>query len=107
LIAREKQRKQLGGGAIADRETIANNASVDGPLAVNCQNGANFRPVANKLYNFTFCLKCRCELHQCKNGVTTYLFSQSSNVNLRIYQARFQHGIYRIRLSAAMPVALK
>jgi hypothetical protein len=28
------QRKQLGGGAIADGETDAKNASVDGPLAV-------------------------------------------------------------------------
>jgi hypothetical protein len=32
VISREKQRKQLGGGAIADRETDAKNASVDGPL---------------------------------------------------------------------------
>jgi hypothetical protein len=32
VIAREKQRKQLGDGAIADRETDAKNASVDGPL---------------------------------------------------------------------------
>jgi hypothetical protein len=32
VIAREKQRKHLGSGAIADRETDAKNASVDGPL---------------------------------------------------------------------------
>jgi hypothetical protein len=31
VIAREKQRKQLGSGAIADKETDAKNASVDGP----------------------------------------------------------------------------
>jgi hypothetical protein len=31
VIAREKQRKQLGSGAIADGETDAKNASVDGP----------------------------------------------------------------------------
>jgi hypothetical protein len=31
VIAREKQRKQFGGGAIADGETDAKNASVDGP----------------------------------------------------------------------------
>jgi hypothetical protein len=34
VIAREKQRKQLGGGTIADGETDAKNASVDGPLVV-------------------------------------------------------------------------
>jgi hypothetical protein len=32
VIAREKQRKQLGSGAIADGETDAKNASVDGPF---------------------------------------------------------------------------
>jgi hypothetical protein len=32
VIAREKQRKQLGSGAIAEGETDAKNASVDGPL---------------------------------------------------------------------------
>jgi hypothetical protein len=32
VIAREKQRKHLGSGAIADGETDAKNASVDGPL---------------------------------------------------------------------------
>jgi hypothetical protein len=32
VIAREKQGEQLGGGAIADGETDANNASVDSPL---------------------------------------------------------------------------
>jgi hypothetical protein len=31
VIAREKQRKQLSGGAIADGTTDAKNASVDGP----------------------------------------------------------------------------
>jgi hypothetical protein len=31
VIAREKQRKQLGSGAITDGETDAKNASVDGP----------------------------------------------------------------------------
>jgi hypothetical protein len=31
LIARKKQRKLLGGGAIADGTTNATNASVDGP----------------------------------------------------------------------------
>jgi hypothetical protein len=31
-IAREKQRERLGSGAIADGETDAKNASVDGPL---------------------------------------------------------------------------
>jgi hypothetical protein len=31
VIAREKQRKLLGGGAIADGTTDAKNASVDGP----------------------------------------------------------------------------
>jgi hypothetical protein len=31
VIAREKQRSQLGGGTIADGETDAKNASVDGP----------------------------------------------------------------------------
>jgi hypothetical protein len=32
VIAREKQRKQLGSGTIADGETDAKNVSVDGPL---------------------------------------------------------------------------
>jgi hypothetical protein len=32
VIAREKQRKLLGGGAITDGETDSKNASVDGPL---------------------------------------------------------------------------
>jgi hypothetical protein len=32
VIAQEKQRTKLGGGAIADGETRAKNASVDGPL---------------------------------------------------------------------------
>jgi hypothetical protein len=32
VIAREKHRKQLGGGAITDGETDAKNASVYGPL---------------------------------------------------------------------------
>jgi hypothetical protein len=32
VIEREKQRKLLGGGAIADGTTDAKNASVDGPL---------------------------------------------------------------------------
>jgi hypothetical protein len=32
VIAREKQRRLLGGGAIADGTTDAKNASVDGPL---------------------------------------------------------------------------
>jgi hypothetical protein len=31
VFAREKQRKQLGSGAIVDGETDAKNASVDGP----------------------------------------------------------------------------
>jgi hypothetical protein len=31
VIAREKQRRLLGGGAIADGTTDAKNASVDGP----------------------------------------------------------------------------
>jgi hypothetical protein len=31
VISREKQRSQLGGGTIADGETDAKNASVDGP----------------------------------------------------------------------------
>jgi hypothetical protein len=34
VIAREKQGKLLGGGAIADGTTDAINASVDGPLDV-------------------------------------------------------------------------
>jgi hypothetical protein len=34
VIAREKQRKQLGGVAIADGETDAKNASVDDPLGL-------------------------------------------------------------------------
>jgi hypothetical protein len=33
----KKQRKQLGSGAIADGETNAKNASVDGPLQVQVQ----------------------------------------------------------------------
>jgi hypothetical protein len=32
VIAREKQKKQLGSGNIADEETDAKNATVDGPL---------------------------------------------------------------------------
>jgi hypothetical protein len=32
VIAREKQRKLVGSGAITDGETDAKNASVDGPL---------------------------------------------------------------------------
>jgi hypothetical protein len=32
MIAREKQRKLVGSGAITDGETDAKNASVDGPL---------------------------------------------------------------------------
>jgi hypothetical protein len=32
VIAREKQRHQLGGGAITDGKTDAKNACVDGPL---------------------------------------------------------------------------
>jgi hypothetical protein len=34
VIAREKQRKQLGGGTITDGETDAKNASEDGPYRV-------------------------------------------------------------------------
>jgi hypothetical protein len=34
VIAREKQRKLVGSGAITDGETDAKNASVDGPLRV-------------------------------------------------------------------------
>jgi hypothetical protein len=34
VIAREKQRKQLGGGAITEGETDAKHASLDGPLAI-------------------------------------------------------------------------
>jgi hypothetical protein len=35
VIAREKQRKLVGSGAITDGETDAKNASVDGPLNVD------------------------------------------------------------------------
>jgi hypothetical protein len=35
VIAREKQRKQLGSGAIADGETKAKRARVDGPLTLS------------------------------------------------------------------------
>jgi hypothetical protein len=38
VIVQEKQRKQLGSGAITDRETDAKNTSVDGPLTVNLVN---------------------------------------------------------------------
>jgi hypothetical protein len=34
VIAREKQREQLGGGAITEGETRAKNASGNGPLKV-------------------------------------------------------------------------
>jgi hypothetical protein len=38
VIAREKQREQLGSGAIADGETRAKNASGNGPL--HCDGGS-------------------------------------------------------------------